>query len=663
MRSRKFYGLIAVIGVCMALPRPAAGQSHRFTRILDNSSMLRPDGEPFGIAYAPTTPAFDGRWVVFRDPGPNNNLGAHAVIWSYDTRNGTLHKLVDLNTSVPGGAGTFQDLQPLDTAPSVQNGTVIFVARDSSSGRYRQGLYSVPAEGGTIRKVADYGTAIPSGGTFTVFDSFGKQVGAFSFDGTTVAFSAQGNGLGVYSAKADGSSLDLVADSFHPYTQNGTASAFSSPVIRGNSVVMIGEDGRQPGTDYNGIYLGTVGGNGTLTELLNSNQALSGNPNTSSRTRFEPPVLAFDGTLVVFRASDVISNSSGLYYTDLASHAIHKIADVNSTLPGLGKLLFIAYSGVAASHGSVLFRAADTDGNNALFLWRNGASTRIIGKGDRLEGQIVQDFTDPGPAALDGSSFVFNADFGRGMRGLYVAREAFRNVSAASYMSGAPLAAGSIATAFGESLASSTEETASQPPPTSLANSTVAVKDSAGVERRAPLFYVSPAQINYVVPDGTASGPAIVTVTSAGQATATGAVSIDVVSPGLFTANSDGKGVPVAAAVSVAPDLTQSTQVVARCGATQGSCVASPIDLGPTGTRVVLVLFGTGIRGRSSLNAVTADIGGMSAEVQYAGAQSQFAGLDQVNVLIPRTLAGRGEVDLTLMVDGKASNSVRVNIQ
>ena len=237
------------------------------------------------------------------------------------------------------------------------------------------------------------------------------------------------------------------------------------------------------------------------------------------------------------------------------------------------------------------------------------------------------------------------------------------HVSAASYASGMPQAAGMIATLFGQGLASGTAAAATPPPPTTLANGTVAVKDSLGVERPAPLFYVSPTQINYVVPEATALGPATLTVASAGQATAAGAMIVEAVSPGLFTANFDGRGVPAANAVTVAPDQTQTLQEVARCGTAQGSCVASPLDLGTGGTRVVLVLYGTGIRGRSSLSAVTAKIGGVNAEVQYAGAQSQYVGLDQVNVVIPAALAGRGEVDLVITVDSKAANTVRVNIK
>lgn len=244
-----------------------------------------------------------------------------------------------------------------------------------------------------------------------------------------------------------------------------------------------------------------------------------------------------------------------------------------------------------------------------------------------------------------------------------LASVAFSSASAASYASGALLAPASIASGFGESLASGTESAASQPPPLTLANTVVTVRDSGGVNRQAPLYYVGPTQINYVLPDGTAAGPVTLAVTSGGQLTAVGAASIASVAPGLFTANADGKGAPAAAAITVAPDQTQTVQAVARCGLAPGSCVTSPIDLGPSGFQVVLTLYGTGIRGRTALTAVTATVGGLDAQVQYAGAQSQFAGLDQVNVAVPRALAGRGEVDLALVVDGIAANTVRVNIK
>ncbi len=235
------------------------------------------------------------------------------------------------------------------------------------------------------------------------------------------------------------------------------------------------------------------------------------------------------------------------------------------------------------------------------------------------------------------------------------------NVSAAT-QAATPMAPGSIANAIGSNLASIAESATAFPLPTMLANRTVTLKDSAGVELPAPLFYAGPSQINYVVPDGAAPGPATVTVRNGVSVVATGAVTIAAVAPGLFTANSDGKGAPAAEAVLVAADSTQTFVPVAQCGTTLGSCVPVPVDLAPSATvAVVLCLYGTGIRGYST--AVTATVGGLDAKVLYAGAQNQYIGLDQVNVLIPYALAGRGEVDLALAADGKAANTVRVNIK
>jgi len=63
------------------------------------------------------------------------------------------------------------------------------------------------------------------------------------------------------------------------------------------------------------------------------------------------------------------------------------------------------------------------------------------------------------------------------------------------------------------------------------------------------------------------------------------------------------------------------------------------------------------------LTNVRATVGGIASTVSYVGSQNQFAGLDQINVLIPRELAGRGEVDVTLAVDGRPANTVRVKIK
>jgi hypothetical protein len=127
--------------------------------------------------------------------------------------------------------------------------------------------------------------------------------------------------------------------------------------------------------------------------------------------------------------------------------------------------------------------------------------------------------------------------------------------------------------------------------------------------------------------------------------------------------NQTGQGVPAALAISDKGDGTQRWQYVFNEGCRAGSCGPVPIDLGSVADRVYLQLYGTGIRGRSSLAAVTARIGGVDAPVEYAGPVAGMSGLDQVNVRVPRALAGHGEVDIVLTVDGSTANAVRVNFK
>jgi uncharacterized protein (TIGR03437 family) len=177
------------------------------------------------------------------------------------------------------------------------------------------------------------------------------------------------------------------------------------------------------------------------------------------------------------------------------------------------------------------------------------------------------------------------------------------------------------------------------------------------------LFFVAPGQINYQVPAGTAHGPATVTITGGDGSVSLGTTQIAAVAPGLFAANANGQGVPAAIALRVKANGAQSFETVFRRDATTNRFVPVPLDLGPAGERVFLLLFGTGLRHRSALTAVTCRIGGVAAEVSYAGAQGSLVGLDQVNVAVPRSLIGRGEVELVLTVDGRVANTVRVNIK
>ena len=192
----------------------------------------------------------------------------------------------------------------------------------------------------------------------------------------------------------------------------------------------------------------------------------------------------------------------------------------------------------------------------------------------------------------------------------------------------------------------------------SLANGPVGVRDGSGTERLAEVLAGSATQLNLQISPDAALGTA--RVNSSGQS---GDVTLLRVLPGLFAANANGQGPAAATAVHVRADGSLASEFTFRCGSTAGSCANIPIELGPLEEQVVLTLYGTGWRNITKLSDVVVTIGGERAEVLFAGAQPSFLGLDQINVRIPRTLAGRGEVSITVVADGKISNPVSIHVQ
>lgn len=236
------------------------------------------------------------------------------------------------------------------------------------------------------------------------------------------------------------------------------------------------------------------------------------------------------------------------------------------------------------------------------------------------------------------------------------------SLSAASFQRDVA-AADMIVAMFGVEMATGTEAATTTPLPTTLQGTTVKVRDAAGTERAAPLFFVSAGQINYLVPTGTPVGPAVVIVTAGNGKISVSNLNIQAVAPGLFAANSNGMGAPAAVLFRQKANGQQSIEELNQVQG--GVVVPKPIDLGPEGDVVLVVAFGTGIRGRSNApNAVTCTIGGVNVEVPFAAAQGGLVGLDQLNIgPLPRSLAGRGLVNMVVTVDGRVANTVQLNIR
>ncbi len=215
-------------------------------------------------------------------------------------------------------------------------------------------------------------------------------------------------------------------------------------------------------------------------------------------------------------------------------------------------------------------------------------------------------------------------------------------------LEGGPLTPGALVTAFAQfeaKLATATETAATAAWPLTLGGATVTITDAAGTATQAPIAYASAKQLNYRIPENVATGVATVRI-SAGGVIVPGAIHIVRTYPGLFRANAENAAVAQLARLSA--------------GRVVYEAVTGPVTLGTAAEQATLVLYGTGLNGASD---VTATVGGVTVPVAYAGPQGTYAGLDQINLSLPLTLAGTGKVDVVVTAGGKPSNPVNVVIK
>jgi uncharacterized protein (TIGR03437 family) len=173
--------------------------------------------------------------------------------------------------------------------------------------------------------------------------------------------------------------------------------------------------------------------------------------------------------------------------------------------------------------------------------------------------------------------------------------------------------------------------------------------------------------VNWFIPADTACGPATVTTTAADGTVTQDTFSVEAVAPGIFTVNGDGSG-PPAATIQI---YGQDSSLISRTPVFTWSLqrlkfVPAPIDLGSPDQQAYLILYGTGsihnggqCQPPGQTSTVEVRIGNTTLPAVLAS-QIQFLGLDQVNVLLPRSLAGSGLQDVTLIVNGVSTPPVQL---
>jgi uncharacterized protein (TIGR03437 family) len=331
---------------------------------------------------------------------------------------------------------------------------------------------------------------------------------------------------------------------------------------------------------------------------------------------------------------DVAVDSAGtLFIADTANYRVRRVSGgVITTIAGTGADGFSGDGGAAISATLNLPRAISLDAAGGLLIGDmfNQRIRIVSGAGNAAAspGNGPGPGPSPGPAINNGG-VVEGASFRSSPTG------------------------GAIISIFGANLSEVTQNASTIPLPTNLGGTSVTINGAA-----APLFFVSPTQINLQVPSNLAPGIAAVQVSRNGVNSPSQSVSIAAFSPAIFTVPSGGTG-PGAILHNSTGVLVSSSAPAAR---------GEFISIYCTGLGAVQPLIPAGTAGPSNppantVTTPTVTIGGITAIPTFSGLAPSFAGLYQVNVQVPQGVASGNAVQVSLTAGGVTSNVATLAVQ
>jgi uncharacterized protein (TIGR03437 family) len=192
------------------------------------------------------------------------------------------------------------------------------------------------------------------------------------------------------------------------------------------------------------------------------------------------------------------------------------------------------------------------------------------------------------------------------------------------------IARGSLVAAFGSQLANTTAGAASADLPYDLGGVTILVNGLA-----ARLIFVSPGQVNFVLPQEIANGDAVDFSINNNGVRSAGTIKVVDSSPGVFTTTSDGQGRTAAQCGRVSPDGLNFLVTLPPC------------SVGTDTQPEVLTIYGTGWH---NATGVTVMIGDQTLTPTFSGPQPNFLGLDQINVNLTAALSGLSDQDVSVVI-------------
>ena len=553
----------------------------------------------------------DGRVLVFESSA---NFVTGGVAGSFHALRANLGAA--LHADVSGAATAFQDIgatRVVSPALSADGSVVAFASTEDLVGENadRNSEIFVWTSSG-LRQVTN---TLPDSIATRLID--GNFQPSITTDGALVAFTSRGDLLLFNVAKA----------TFSQFTNEKTASA---PKISGDGSRLY----YQRGSDL------------VLLDLKTRTSRVVGAdiPKLSIATR---RAVSNDGLRVVYSAESA-ENQTQVFLFDAGDNTTRQLTQLGTRSVDVPLHPTISSDGKRVAFATRRRVTNASDGSVELYVYDipSGQTQQITNAPSGATAEVVSSLNFDGsviafsfPRLLSGP--VADNDLGNNSE-IYLALPAPRaQFGVAAVLNAAALgsepvqpatiAPGSLATIRGAALAFRTETGISTNPPFALAGTTVKVNSQA-----ARIFYASPEEVIFIVPEGLAEGPAEFVVTNADGFSSQGAALIATGGPGIFTVKGDGTGEAIV--------LDSDTQT------------AGPFD--PSNGDRRLSIFATGV---SHAGNVAVTINGQPVEVERI-ASSGLPGLDEIHISIPAELRGAGTSTLIVTADGVQSNPVTLTI-
>jgi uncharacterized protein (TIGR03437 family) len=331
------------------------------------------------------------------------------------------------------------------------------------------------------------------------------------------------------------------------------------------------------------------------------------------------------------RDTTVPTSTSITLLTNLSRVASTDVAFLIATVTGANGLTPV---------GAVVFSAGGATLGSAQLVGSSGTATATLSvNGAQLplgSATVLAAYTAAPAATVSASVIMFVTSTGSASGGT----PAIGGLSNAASFKGV-FAPGMILSVFGSQLAPSTSSAASVPLPITMAGVAVTVNGVA-----APLYYISPGQLNLQIPYETAAGAAAtVTINNNGQVGSQSFLMAPV-APGIFT---DANGAPV-------PNISAGRGQIVTLFITGAGAVTPSIFTGsaPPAATAISDL-------PAPVQTAKVIVGGALASIQFIGIPSGLVGVTQINYQVPGGI-GLGPQSVVVTIGGVLSAPANLTV-